>query len=43
MTVVNEKFGEDAVLEFLQHIQDDYENNIVLRFLKKLRKFLLKR
>lgn len=34
--VVEKKFGEEAVHEFLWHIEYDYKNNVLLRLLKKL-------
>lgn len=37
--IIKEKFGEDGLKEYLQHIKDDYENHIALRMIKKLRRF----
>jgi len=36
---IEKDFGKDAVKEFLWHIKDDYESNILLKFWKILRKF----
>ena len=39
LPIIEKMFGKDGVNEYLQHIKDDYENNIALRIVKKLRKF----
>lgn len=40
--VIERKFGKDAVEEYLKHIESDYENNTLLRYLRGLKKLLLK-
>lgn len=39
LPIIEKMSGKDGVKEYLQHIKDDYENNIALRLVKKLRKF----
>ena len=41
--IVERKFGKDAVKEYLRHIEDDYENNVVLRVWKILRRLLVRK
>ena len=43
LPIIEREFGKDAVGEYLRHIEDDYENNLVLRVWKILRKFLGRR
>ena len=38
LPIVKEKFGEDGAKEYLQHIKDDYEENILFKILKKIKK-----
>jgi len=38
LPVVERNFGKEGVKEYLYHIRDDYENNALLRFLRKLKK-----
>ena len=43
LPVIEKEFGKDAVKEYLRHIEDDYENNPLLKIWRILSKFLMKR
>ncbi len=43
LPIVEKEFGKDAVKEYLQHIEDDYEKNFILRVWKTLKRFLVRR
>ncbi len=40
LPIVERQFGKEGAREYLQHIKDDYENNILLRIFKKIRSIL---
>lgn len=42
LPMVKRKFGKNAVKEYLRHVEDDYENNPVLRAWKTVRKLVKK-
>ena len=39
LPVVEKRFGEDGVKEYLQHIKDDCDNNVFIRILRMIRRF----
>lgn len=43
LPIVEKEFGKDAAKEYLKHIEEDYENSLVLRVWKILRGLLATR
>ena len=43
LPIVEKEFGKDGAKEYINHIEDDYENNIILKIWKILKGFLIKR
>ncbi len=43
LPLVEKRFGKDGAVEYLRHIEDDYERNIALRFWRLLRRLMPKR
>ncbi|MGQ9629096.1 MAG: hypothetical protein ACUVXI_02125 [bacterium] len=37
LPIVERLFGEDGAREYLQHIKDDYDKDILLKILRKMR------
>lgn len=36
LPVVERKFGKEGVIEYIHHLEDDYNSNIALKTLKKI-------
>lgn len=40
LPIIKKQFGEEGIKAYLQHIKDDYENNMMQRILRRIKRII---